>query len=35
MSASQIEKWLETGESKLVGQKNEEGGESIAHNSGK
>lgn len=35
MTASQIEKWLDTDESKEVGFKETEGGESIGHQSGK
>lgn len=35
MSASQLEKWLETEESKSVGQKGDEGSESTGHKSGK
>lgn len=34
MSASQLEKWLKTNESKSVGQKNESDSESIGHKSG-
>ena len=33
MTASQLEKWLATDESKRVGQKN--GGESVGHDSGR
>ena len=35
MTASQIEKWLETDESKEVGQKASEGAESVGHHSGR
>ncbi|MBO0948949.1 DUF3140 domain-containing protein [Fibrella forsythiae] len=35
MSASSLEKWLETDESKAVGQKKEGNSESIGHESGK
>ena len=35
MTAAQIEKWLETGESKAVGQKAEGASESTGHHSGK
>jgi len=35
MSASQLEKWLETDESKSVGQKKDGDSESIGHKSGK
>ncbi len=35
MTAHQIEKWLETDESKEVGAKGEEGGESVGHRSGR
>lgn len=34
MSASQLEKWLKTDESKSVGQKNDGSSESIGHKSG-
>ena len=34
MSASQLEKWLKTDESKTVGQKKDGDSESIGHNSG-
>lgn len=35
MTASQLEKWLETDESKDVGQKSDGGGESTGHASGR
>ena len=35
MTASQIEKWLETEESKSVGQKTSDGAESVGHHSGR
>ena len=35
MTATQIEKWLQTDESKEVGQKPSEGGESTGHESGR
>lgn len=35
MTAKQIENWLETDESKKVGYKDDDGGESIGHQSGK
>jgi DNA topoisomerase VI subunit B len=35
MSASELEKWLKTDESKQVGQKSGEGAESVGHDSGR
>jgi hypothetical protein len=35
MTASQIEKWLDTEESKSVGQKSSDGAESVGHHSGR
>jgi hypothetical protein len=35
MTASQLEKWLETDESKRVGQKSSGGAESVGHDSGR
>ncbi len=35
MSASELEKWLDTDESKKVGQKSAEGAESVGHDSGR
>ena len=35
MSASELEKWLKTDESKQVGQKSAEGAESVGHDSGR
>ncbi len=35
MTASQLEKWLGTDESKAVGQKPDGGGESVGHDSGR
>ena len=35
MTASELEKWLETDESRAVGQKDEGGGESTGHASGR
>ncbi|MCO8276283.1 DUF3140 domain-containing protein [Actinoplanes sp. TRM 88003] len=35
MTASELEKWLETDESKDVGQKSSSGGESVGHDSGR
>ena len=35
MSASELEKWLRTDESKQVGQKSSEGAESVGHDSGR
>jgi len=35
MTASQIEKWLETEESKSDGQKSSDGAESVGHHSGR
>jgi hypothetical protein len=35
MTASELEKWLGTDESKLVGQKSAAGGESVGHDSGR
>ena len=35
MTASELEKWLETDESKEVGQKSSDGGESVGHHSGR
>jgi hypothetical protein len=35
MTANQLEKWLATKESKEVGFKDEDGGESVGHKSGK
>ncbi|MBB5844751.1 hypothetical protein HD599_003074 [Conyzicola lurida] len=35
MTATQIEKWLDTDESKDVGQKSSEGAESVGHHSGR
>lgn len=35
MTAAQLEKWLDTEESKEVGYKESEGGESVGHQSGK
>ena len=35
MTASELEKWLDTNESKSVGQKSEGGGESTGHESGR
>jgi len=35
MTASQIDKWLETDESKSVGQKSSDGAESVGHHSGR
>ncbi len=35
MTPGEIEKWLETEESKAVGQKGDEGGESVGHKSGR
>lgn len=35
MTASELEKWLDSEDSKSVGQKESEGGESVGHKSGK
>ncbi len=35
MTASELEKWLDTDESKQVGQKSPDGGESVGHDSGR
>ncbi|MFF5083034.1 DUF3140 domain-containing protein [Actinoplanes sp. NPDC000266] len=35
MTAGEIEKWLKTGESREVGQKPSNGGESVGHDSGR
>jgi hypothetical protein len=35
MTASELEKWLDTDESKSVGQKSQSGGESTGHESGR
>ncbi|MFS0865920.1 DUF3140 domain-containing protein [Microbacterium sp. 179-B 1A2 NHS] len=35
MTASEIEAWLDTDESKSVGQKDDDGGESVGHGSGR
>ena len=35
MSASQLEKWLDTEESQSVGQKDQDGDESVGHRSGR
>ena len=35
MTASELEKWLETDESREVGQKASDGGESVGHDSGR
>ena len=35
MTASELEKWLDTGESTSVGQKSEDSGESTGHESGR
>jgi len=35
MSASELEKWLKTDDSKQVGQKSTEGAESVGHDSGR
>jgi hypothetical protein len=35
MTAGELEKWLETDESKAVGQKGDGGGESVGHHSGR
>ncbi|RYG49686.1 DUF3140 domain-containing protein [bacterium] len=35
MSSSELEKWLDTEESKEVGSKSERGGESVGHESGR
>jgi hypothetical protein len=35
MTASELEKWLATDESKQVGQKSPDGGESVGHDSGR
>ena len=35
MTASELKTWLETDDSKSVGQKDSEGGESVGHKSGK
>ncbi|AGL15630.1 DUF3140 domain-containing protein [Actinoplanes sp. N902-109] len=35
MSAAELEKWLKTDESREVGQKSSEGGESVGHDSGR
>lgn len=35
MTASELEKWLDTDEAKEVGQKSEPGGESVGHDSGR
>jgi len=35
MTASELEKWLETDESKSVGQKSSSGAESVGHDSGR
>jgi hypothetical protein len=35
MTAGELEKWLKTDESREVGQKNADGGESVGHDSGR
>ena len=35
MTASELQKWLQTDESKEVGQKSPDGGESVGHDSGR